>query len=119
MIDDACLLTRGFAVRRQHAAGVSPEEIEAEPRTLLAQARGYQLAQARKQLGLAQRDIAATMGVSIARVSQIERGEVTSEVIARYVEAQGGRLHLVAEFGDRTVRVPVTDPPDHRPLTLT
>jgi hypothetical protein len=43
-------------------------------------------------------------------VSQIERGEVTSfEVIARYVEALGGRLDLVADFGDRTVRVPVTD----------
>jgi hypothetical protein len=35
-----------------HAAGVSPEEIEAGARTLLAQARGYQLAQARKHLGL-------------------------------------------------------------------
>jgi hypothetical protein len=50
------------------------------------------------------------MGVSIARVSQIEHGEVTSfEVIARYVEALGGRLDLVADFGDRTVRLPVSD----------
>src|SRR5260370_26043743 len=112
MIDDACLLARGFAVRRQHAAGVSPEEIEAGARTLLAQARGYQLAQARKQLGLAQKDIAETMGVSIARISQIEHGDVTSfEVIARYVEALGGRLDLVADFGDRTVRLPVSDTP--------
>ena len=65
---------------------------------------------ARRLLGLAQRDIAAAMGVSIARVSQIEHGEVTSfEVIARYVEALGGRLDLVADFGDRTVRLPVSD----------
>ena len=50
------------------------------------------------------------MGVSVARVSQIEHGEVTSfEVIARYVEALGGRLDLVADFGDRTVRLPVSD----------
>jgi hypothetical protein len=50
------------------------------------------------------------MGVSIARVSQIEHGEVTSfEVIARYVEALGGRLDLVADFGDRTVRLPASD----------
>jgi hypothetical protein len=49
-------------------------------------------------------------GVSIARVSQIEHGEVTSfEVIARNVEALGGRLDLVADFGDRTVRLPVSD----------
>lgn len=49
------------------------------------------------------------MDVSIARVSQIEHGDVTSfEVIARNVEALGGRLDLVADFGDRTVRLPVT-----------
>ena len=93
-----------------HAAGVSPEEIEAGARRLLAQARGHQLAEIRKQLGLGQRQIAAAMGVSVARVSQIEHGEVTSvEVIARYVEALGGRLDLVADFGDRTVRLPVSD----------
>lgn len=61
-----------------HAAGVSPEEIDAGARRLLAQARGHQLAEARKQLGLAQKDIAASLGVSIARVSQIEHGEVAS-----------------------------------------
>jgi hypothetical protein len=39
-----------------------------------------------------------------------EHGEVTSfEVIARYVEALGGRLDLVADFGDRTVRLPVSE----------
>jgi transcriptional regulator with XRE-family HTH domain len=93
-----------------HAAGVSPAEIQAGARELLAQARGHQLAEARKQLGLAQRDIAVAMSVSIARVSQIEHGEVTSfEVIARYVEALGGRLDLVADFGDRTVRLPVSN----------
>ncbi len=99
--------------RELHAVGVSAEEIEAGARMLLAQARGDQLAQARKQLGLAQREVAATMGVSIARISQIEHGEVTSfEVIARYVEALGGRLDLVADFGDRTVRLPVSDTAD-------
>ena len=56
-----------------------------------------------------QRDIAIAMEVSVARISQIEHGEVTSfEVIARYVEALGGRLDLVADFGDRTVRLPVS-----------
>jgi ribosome-binding protein aMBF1 (putative translation factor) len=91
------------------AAGVSPAEVEAGERKLLAEARWHQLAQARKQLGVTQRDIAAAMGVSVARVSQIEHGDVISfEVIARYVEALGGRLDLVADFGDRTVRLPVS-----------
>jgi ribosome-binding protein aMBF1 (putative translation factor) len=71
------------------------------------------LAQARKQLGLAQRDIAATMGASIARISQIQHGEVISfEVIARYVEALGGRLDLAADFDDRAVRFTVSDTAD-------
>jgi ribosome-binding protein aMBF1 (putative translation factor) len=96
--------------RELHAAGGSPAEIEAGARELLARARGHQLAQARKQLGLAQKSIAGAMGVSVARISQIEHGDVTSfEVIARYVEALGGRLDLVADFGDRTVRLPVSD----------
>ena len=66
-----------------------------------------QLAETRKHLGLGQKQIAAAMGVSVTRVS--EHGEVTSfEVIARYVEALGGRLDLVADFGDRTVGLPVS-----------
>ncbi|MGA5052229.1 helix-turn-helix domain-containing protein [Streptomyces cellulosae] len=53
--------------------------------------------------------MAARMGVSIARVSQIEHGEgATLEVIARYVEALGGRLDLVADFGDHTLRMPAS-----------
>ena len=87
-----------------------PGEIEAGAGELLALARGHQLAGARKQLGLAQRGIASAMGVSVARVAQIEHGKVASlEVIARYVEALRGRLDLVADFGDRTVRLPVSD----------
>jgi hypothetical protein len=53
--------------RELHAAGVSPEEIEAGARRMLAQARGNQLAETRRQLGLGQKQIAADMGVSIAR----------------------------------------------------
>ena len=93
-----------------HAAGVSPSEVEAGARRLLAETRGHQLAEARKQAGLAQKDLAAGMGVSVARISQIEHGEVTSiDVIARYVEALGGHLDLVADFGDHTMRLPVSD----------
>jgi ribosome-binding protein aMBF1 (putative translation factor) len=96
--------------RELHVAGVSPEEIESGARKMLALARGTQLADARKDMGITQREIAAGLGVSVARISQIEHGEVTSlDVIARYVEALGGRLDLVADFGDRTLRLPVTD----------
>lgn len=93
-------------------AGVDPAEVAAGARRLLAEARGHQLAEARKLYGLTQRDIATRMAISIARVSQIEHGEATTlDVIARYVEALGGRLDLVADFGDHTVRMPASE--DH------
>jgi hypothetical protein len=56
------------------------------------------------------KDLAAALGWSIARISQIQHGDATSfEVIARYVEAPGRRLDLFADFGHRTVRLPVSD----------
>ena len=44
------------------------------------------------------------MGVSTARVSQIEHGQVGRAAIrglAGYVEALGGELELVANFGEQ------------------
>jgi hypothetical protein len=41
------------------------------------------------------------MGVTKSRVSQVERGEVsTIEVVARYVQAIGGQIQISAVFGD-------------------
>lgn len=62
---------------------------------------GHRLAERRTTLGLSQSDVADRMGVTKSRVSQIERGEVsTVEVIARYVQALGGQLQISAVFGD-------------------
>jgi DNA-binding XRE family transcriptional regulator len=73
---------------------------------LRAEQRGQQLAQLRKNTGLTQAQIAATMGVSRARVSQIEHGRVTElDAIREYVEALGGTVDVVARVGDWTVRV--------------
>ena len=50
------------------------------------------------------------MGVTPGRVSQIERGELsTIEAIARYVQALGGQLELVANFADHTLTVTTTE----------
>ncbi|GAA4536821.1 MULTISPECIES: helix-turn-helix domain-containing protein [Nonomuraea] len=66
----------------------------------------WQLAQRRKNAALTQSEVAALMGVTKARVSQIERGEVSSvDVVARYVEAIGGRLELTASFPSGTYRL--------------
>jgi transcriptional regulator with XRE-family HTH domain len=55
-----------------------------------------------KRAGLRQVDVAERMGVSKARVSHIERGSVaTMELLARYLEAIGGRLEITAAFDGR------------------
>jgi DNA-binding XRE family transcriptional regulator len=73
---------------------------------ILAEARGWRLAEIRRHRGLTQAQVASKMGVGKSRVSQIERGRVsTREVLDRYVEALGGRLSLVADFGDELLRV--------------
>ena len=50
------------------------------------------------------------MGVTPGRVPQIERGEVaTSDAIGPFIEAPGGRLGLIASFGDHTLTVAATE----------
>jgi predicted XRE-type DNA-binding protein len=66
---------------------------------------GYRLAQMRKQRGLTQAEVARVMGVSQARVSRMEHGDVERmqvESIAAYVTAIGGHLRLVADFDQAT-----------------
>lgn len=62
---------------------------------------GHRLAERRKAMGLTQAQLAELMGVTKSRVSQVERGEVsTVDAIARYVEALGGHVQVSAVFGD-------------------
>ena len=73
---------------------------------MLDDARGWRLAELRKRRGLTQEQVAARMAVSVARVSQIERGNVsTQDVQKRYVSALGGTLKLIADFGDEQLKI--------------
>ncbi|WP_229398767.1 helix-turn-helix domain-containing protein [Micromonospora okii] len=73
---------------------------------MLDEARGWRLAELRKRRDMTQEQVAVRMGVSVARVSQIEAGDVsTQEVLARYVDALGGTLKLIADFGDEQLKV--------------
>jgi predicted XRE-type DNA-binding protein len=81
-------------------------QIEELKERLLTELKAHRLAQARKSRGLTQRHVATAMGVSVGRVSQIERGEVSSvEVLGRYAKAVGGQLRVVIDFGDELVAV--------------
>jgi transcriptional regulator with XRE-family HTH domain len=73
---------------------------------LRADQRGYQLAQLRKNSGLTQAQVAAAMGISQARVSQIEHGKITElDAVRAYIEALGGTVDVMARVGDWTVKV--------------
>jgi len=85
------------SARRQGVLGARPDARAPARRDLQAAGPGP-------------KQIVAAVGVTVARISQIEHGEVTSfEVIAGYLEALGRRLDLVASFGDRTIRLPISD----------
>jgi DNA-binding XRE family transcriptional regulator len=89
-------------VRAGIVAGAGGEEAVAEARHRnQAYIDGHRLAERRKALGLTQAEVAERMGVTKSRISQIERGEVsTIEAVARYVHAIGGHIQVSAVFGD-------------------
>ena len=59
--------------------------------------RGHQLAEMRAAAGLIQAALADTLGVSQARVSKIEHGEISaSGVVRAYVAALGGSVQIRA-----------------------
>lgn len=87
-----------------------PEEAERRRKELMARQTGCRLAEERKRHGITQAQLAETMGVTPGRVSQIERGQLaTIQAVAGYVEALGGRLDLIATFGDHTLTVTTTE----------
>jgi len=87
-----------------------PDEAERRRKALMARQTGYRLSEERKRRGLTQAQLAEAMGVTPGRVSQIERGRLaTIDAVARYVEALGGRLDLIASFGDHTLTVTTTE----------
>ena len=71
-----------------------------------AYVRGHQLAEMRTTAGVTQAELADVLGVSQARISKIEHGEVSGiDVVRAYVAALGGSIDVVARLGDRTWKV--------------
>ncbi|MEU1985295.1 helix-turn-helix domain-containing protein [Nocardia sp. NPDC019395] len=87
-----------------HARGlIDPGGMAAARAEIDSAQRAYRLAQVRKSQARTQVEIAQEMGVSQARVSNIERGDISHAelgTLAAYVRAVGGRLRVVAEFGN-------------------
>ncbi|MGY1499751.1 helix-turn-helix domain-containing protein [Streptomyces sp. QTS52] len=65
---------------------------------------GHHLREIREEQGLTQNQVAGLVGISQARVSQIERGEIHNlETMRTYAEALGARVTVTIEYGDRVV----------------
>ena len=82
--------------------GVPVAVLKVSPTREAARERGRQLAEMRQAAGYRQVEIAALMGISQARVSKIENGEIgTIEVIAAFVRALGGTVEFTASVYGR------------------
>jgi DNA-binding XRE family transcriptional regulator len=94
----------GHRKRAEELAGDRDAFLEGAQR-MLAEARAWRLVDMRQERGFTQAQVAERMGVSKGRISQIESGQVSgTDVVARYVEALGGSLVMVAVFGDGELR---------------
>jgi transcriptional regulator with XRE-family HTH domain len=81
-------------------------EVARQRASLEAEVRAYKLAEIRKHLDVTQQAIANALGVSQSRISQIERQELDDTVLstlAAYVEALGGHVSVIADFGTEQV----------------
>ncbi|MCF7552724.1 helix-turn-helix domain-containing protein [Pseudonocardia sp. WMMC193] len=68
--------------------------------------RAHQLKEIRTEQGVTQRELAERMNVTQPSVSAMERGELSRAglgTIRAYVEALGGTVDVVANFGDQRV----------------
>lgn len=73
---------------------------------MLDDVRGWRLPDMRKRRGMTQEQVAVRMGVSVARVSQIENGDISAQdVLSRFVTALGSTLNLIADFGDEQLKL--------------
>lgn len=85
---------------------VTPEELEEARRAREAEEAAWRLAEVRRAQQRTQAQIAEIMGVGQRRVSDIESAELGRTEVSTldsYVAALGGRLRLVAEFGDHVI----------------
>jgi predicted XRE-type DNA-binding protein len=94
------------------AAGrLDESRVRAHQKRMRAEQRAYRLAEIRRERGFTQTEVAAEMNVTQKRVSAVEHGLLDHfelRTIVSYVQAIGGRVEVVADFGDE--RVVVGDP---------
>ena len=82
--------------------------VRIEESRLRGEVRMHRLAEIRESLGLTQQALATLMGVSQARVSQIERGELEStelSTLRRYLRELGVDVEVTVRVGDDRLQI--------------
>ncbi|GLW75430.1 MULTISPECIES: XRE family transcriptional regulator [Kitasatospora] len=85
-----------------------PQRVTAHREKLDAEVRAYRLAEIRREQDLTQAEVAEIIGITQPNVSRLESGALDTaalSTIRAYVEALGGQLRMVADFGDRTLTI--------------
>jgi predicted XRE-type DNA-binding protein len=85
-----------------------PERLAAAESAIDAYVAGHHLVELRKWAGLTQAEIAAILGVSQSRVSDIERGRsatIELETLRAYAAALGGEVDVTVRVGPHTVKI--------------
>ncbi|GHE45291.1 hypothetical protein GCM10017673_54250 [Streptosporangium violaceochromogenes] len=93
---------------RLHPELATPERQAAAEAELDAYVAGYHLKELRKSLGKTQAEVAAALGISQSRVSQIENGDLDAmelETLRAYAAALGGRVEVTISVGPHSVKV--------------
>lgn len=95
-------------VRAEKAPEISSEQRADAVAALVAEVAAYRLAEIRKGQNRTQSDVAGLMAVGQRRISTIESADLARlemGTIGSYIQALGGQLKLVADFGDQTVLI--------------
>lgn len=95
----------GFTV--EQAAEHIAQLVKKSPKKTRKKWRGLTLAELRKESGLTQKEIAAKIDwMTQSGVSRFERrDDCLISMLREYIEALGGKLEVVATFGDKTIRL--------------
>jgi len=88
------------------ARGKSPERLAQVNREVAQELLEMDLRAIRETIGKTQTEIAEAAEMSQGEVSRLEqRRDYLVSTLRRYVEALGGELEIVANFGDKRVRL--------------
>ncbi|MFD4428332.1 helix-turn-helix domain-containing protein [Nocardia sp. NPDC058497] len=93
---------------RLHPELADPEIQAAAAAQLDGRIAGHHLEELRQTIGKTQAELAAALGVSQARISQIENGDLAAmelDTLRAYARALGGHVDISVSVGPHTIKV--------------